>query len=100
MGELVAPLSQKLRGRGIKSTDDVVFEEESLQAFENMKKAVLNYCVLVSTKLEENEEYVMYTDAGEKAAGAVLVKSNKLTKEEKPIKFESQVFNEAQQHYS
>ncbi|KAJ1504593.1 hypothetical protein HMI54_006812 [Coelomomyces lativittatus] len=99
MGELVALVSQKLRGRGIKSNDEVKFDGESLQASENMKKVVSNYFMLVSTKLEEGEEYVMYTDAGERAAGAVLVRRNIKANMEKPIEFESQVFNEAQQKY-
>ncbi|KAJ1499170.1 hypothetical protein HMI55_004549 [Coelomomyces lativittatus] len=64
-----------------------------------MKKVVSNYFMLVSTKLEEGEEYVMYTDAGERAAGAVLVRRNIKANMEKPIEFESQVFNEAQQKY-
>ncbi len=47
--------------------------EEAREAFMNMKKAMKQYITLVPTKLEEGEAYILYTNAGELAAGAVLV---------------------------
>jgi hypothetical protein len=100
LSELCGPLTNKLKGRGINSNDVVRWTEEEKENFEKVKAAIAKVGFLCPPDYSDGaSRFVLYTDAGDYAAGAVLTQENK-EKKECAVRFESKMFNTCQQSYS
>lgn len=95
MQGVVAPLNELLKGK-YKKTEPIHMNEKSLNAFEQVKKLLINPQVL--SMPDFSKPFFLETDASLHACGAVLFQE--WEGERKIIEYWSKKLNKAQQNYS
>ncbi|KAJ1502262.1 hypothetical protein HMI55_002978 [Coelomomyces lativittatus] len=101
IGELCGPLYNKLKGNSRKSNETITWTDDESEVFQVVKNELVQVGSLAAPNMNPGAPpFIIQTDAGDNAMGAVLLQASVTGGDPRPIKFVSQAFNEAQKKYA